>query len=268
MTIDKGLFSTVEIVAATIQLLAAGYIARTASKGCGTKGTPYGPGGVPEAKYLGCVYCLLQMAVHCIRGAERLDGMTDIRGLWYLDYLFQCPLILCDMMFALRMPRKLLVSGTCAAALVCAAGTFYLGDSGKYVPFGYGLVLLISLFTIVVNELKARFKQLPSRALGPLYVAMSIFFGMWPAFPIMWILGFKGAGVIGKDAYQMIHVFLDVCCKSVFGIALMRFRQVMEDTGTFYGYTIINEHYRKQVVDLAQTQVEKQAPAMAVSKDE
>ena len=70
---------------------------------------------------------------------------------------------------------------------------------------------------------------------------------MWPLFPIIYLLGPNSANVLDSLAFATIHAVLDVICKGVLALALLRVRGHMENAG-WYGYSLAVAQIRDRLV--------------------
>ena len=51
-----------------------------------------------------------------------------------------------------------------------------------------------------------------------------IFFLIWVLYPIFWLLGKNGAGIMSEELDHVISAVMDVIAKSAYGFALLYFR--------------------------------------------
>lgn len=73
------------------------------------------------------------------------------------------------------------------------------------------------------------------------------FFGMWPLFPIVFLLGPRSANVLDRPTFAAIHVVFDIVCKGVLSLALLRVRAFMETIG-WYGYSLSSKDIREKLI--------------------
>jgi len=180
-------------------------------------------------------------------------------------------------MFTLKIPGKLFAAGVTALALFVAANAYAADAPYQWVLFCIGLCLLALLFERLQAGVRGRLAELPRSAVSALYVAMVrigtpcrmqlvvrvastilaaflppalpqvAFFGMWPLFPMIFLIGPRGANLIGPLAFVIIHSVLDVVCKGVLALALLRVRSHMEGAG-WYPYALSVSDIRERLI--------------------
>ncbi|KAA0165539.1 hypothetical protein FNF27_00503 [Cafeteria roenbergensis] len=233
---------------ALLAMAAMAYV--TASRGFGMPFRGYGAAGAPEEKFIGVVYCTCQGSIHLMRGFQLMAPPS--RGLYlpdydYADFILLCPLIVLDILFTLKIPGKVVSAALTALSLFMAACAYATEAPYQWFLFALGLVFLIVLFARVQAGVRQRLSELPSAAVGAMYVAMVSFFGMWPLFPIVFLLGPRSANVLDRTSFAAIHVVFDIVCKGVLSLALLRVRAFMETIG-WYGYSLTSKDIRERLI--------------------
>lgn len=66
------------------------------------------------------------------------------------------------------------------------------------------------------------------KALLPLRLAVYTFFTIWIVFPLVWILGTQGLGLISDEVQEVLHCLCDIVAKSFYGFALARYRSYFD----------------------------------------
>ncbi len=182
-------------------------------------------------------------------------------------------------MFTLKIPGKVVSAALTALSLFMAACAYATEAPYQWFLFALGLVFLIVLFARVQAGVRQRLSELPSAAVGAMYVAMVrqalgpsllwpkehgifestpccvppphfmqvSFFGMWPLFPIVFLLGPRSANVLDRTSFAAIHVVFDIVCKGVLSLALLRVRAFMETLG-WYGYSLTSKDIRERLI--------------------
>ena len=80
--------------------------------------------------------------------------------------------IVLDILFTLKIPGKLVSAALTALSLFTAACAYASEPPNQWFLFGLGLALLIVLFARVQAGVRHRLSELPSAAVGAMYVAM------------------------------------------------------------------------------------------------
>nr|AHH02121.1 protein 107 [synthetic construct] len=155
----------------------------------------------------------------------------------YADYMLTCPLLVMDLLFQLRAPYKVTGAVLIFAVLFCGAITnFYPGKENQQAAlawFGMGVFYYcLSYFFLgyIVSRQYRRLEEMAmgteaKKALGPLRLAITVFFTIWVAFPAVWIVSDRGFNVIDASTAEVLHCIADLIAKSLYGFALARFRR-------------------------------------------
>ena len=85
------------------------------------------------------------------------------------------------------------------------------------------------------------------------------FFGMWPLFPIVFLLGPRSANILDRPTFAAIHVVFDIVCKGVLSLALLRVRAFMETIG-WYGYALTSKDIRERLISRLSEDVRSARP--------
>ena len=147
----------------------------------------------------------------------------------YADYALTCPMLIADLLCCLRAPYK--VTGALVVHALLLSGVIANFYFGRNFPMGgrgpaiawflfgtyWYLVAFIGL-TYIVKVQYTKLAQLAEntdakKALLPLRVAIVTIFSLWICYPIIWIIGDQGAGLISFSGVECIHAFCDIVAK-------------------------------------------------------
>ena len=178
----------------------------------------------------------------------------------YADYALTCPLLIMDLLFCLRAPFKISFALCIHVVLMCGVmANFYTGHNwerghGPAVAwFFFSSFWYCIAFVGLVIVIKSQYSKLArlaegsdaKKALLPLRVAIITILTLWIVYPIIWVLGDQGVGLIAFSGVECIHAFCDIVAKSVYGFTLARFK-------SYYDRKLC------QILDLCGEEVEKE----------
>jgi bacteriorhodopsin len=70
------------------------------------------------------------------------------------------------------------------------------------------------------------------KALLPLRIAIVTIFTLWICYPIVWIIGDQGIGLLSFSTVECIHAFCDIVAKSAYGFTLLLRQEAPSPTTT------------------------------------
>lgn len=154
---------------------------------------------------------------------------TEIR---YADYLTTCPLLVLDLLWNLDAPYKCTCAGLILVTIFTGVASCATQGTESDLWFVYGDIIFIIVYYItyvIVRERVEFFVQhaqtnMAIKAMYYIKFASACFFLIWIWFPLVWIVSPYCLGLIGIEVLDLIHMFLDVCAKSVYGVLLLWFR--------------------------------------------
>jgi bacteriorhodopsin len=160
------------------------------------------------------------------------DAALDIYWARYADWLFTTPLLLLDLALLAGADRNtiatlvgldvgMIVTGL-VGALVTASQTMRIAWWG--ISCGFFLVLLY----ILVSRLSAQAAQQSGDVASLFSTLRNVIILLWTAYPIVWIVGTEGLGLIGLYPETAAFMVLDVTAKVGFGFLLLRSRSVLD----------------------------------------
>lgn len=107
---------------------------------------------------------------------------------------------------------------------------------GAYAWFAFGCALYIWAYWLFLTLVKAQYERLQmmaaateaKKAFLPLRLAVYTFFTIWIVFPVIWVLGHQGLGLISDEVSEVMHCICDLVAKSFYGFALARYRSYFD----------------------------------------
>ncbi|MER7458157.1 bacteriorhodopsin [Micromonospora sp. NPDC126480] len=198
------------------------------------------PRGVPTVEYLvalavplwsGLWYTLLSL------GGGRADG-GDHTVYWarYADWAVSASLLLTALALTAthalphRHPRLLtaLVGANLAMILSGLLGDFAAEPWPRYLFFSLGALALLAIFAVIYGPLRAIARRQPT-ALYRAYREAALLLGvLWVGYPVFWLLGPSGVGLLGATTDTALFVLLSIASKVGWGaLDLARLRELV-----------------------------------------
>ena len=159
-------------------------------------------------------------------------GTLEIYYARYADWLFTTPLLLLDLALLAKVDRVSIGTLIGVDALMIVTGL--IGALSKTMLARYSWWLFSTICMIIVLYYLATSLRSAAKARGPevaktfntLTVLVLV---LWTLYPILWIVGTEGAGVVGLGVETLAFMVLDVTAKVGFGFVLLRSRAIMGD---------------------------------------
>ncbi len=147
----------------------------------------------------------------------------------YLDWLVTTPLLLLYIGLLAGASRRIIGSVVGLDVVVIALGmAASLTASGlRYVAFGIASVAFLGVLYLIYRPMTRAVRE-RDRGDAALFLKLRNVIGvLWLLYPIVWLAGPPGIGLMGIETTAVIVVYLDVLTKVVFGAI------VLNDRGTF-----------------------------------
>jgi bacteriorhodopsin len=158
----------------------------------------------------------------------------------YTDWLFTTPLLLVDLGLLAGADRNQLASlvgldvlmiGTGAIATLSTAGVL-LGPVGdRLIWWGVSTGFLLVLLYLLFGTLTERANRLPNEARSTFSTLRNLIVVIWLVYPVWWLLGTEGLGIIRLYPETAGFMVLDLVAKVGFGIILLSSREVLDAAG-------------------------------------
>lgn len=147
----------------------------------------------------------------------------------YADWLFTTPLLLLDLALLVDADRGTILALVGADGLMIGTGLIgaltqvyqyrFIWWAVSTVAMLYILYVLFFGFTTKANEMRQEVGS-TFRVLRNLTVVL------WSAYPVVWLVGSEGLGVVPLNLETLLFMVLDVSAKVGFGILLLRSRAI------------------------------------------
>jgi len=160
-------------------------------------------------------------------------GMLDIYYARYADWLFTTPLLLLDLALLAKVDRVTIGTLIGVDALMIVTGLVGALSETMLARYTWWLVSTIAMIVVLyflATSLRTAAKQRSEEVQKTFNTLTVLTLVLWTAYPILWILGTEGAGVVGLGVETLAFMVLDVSAKVGFGLILLRSRAILGDT--------------------------------------
>ena len=151
----------------------------------------------------------------------------------YADWLFTTPLLLLDLGLLAKASKQeiggliildafMIITGLVGA--LTKAFTF------RFVWWFISTVAMIFVLYFVFSILTARAQELDEDTRSTFMLLRNLVLIVWALYPVVWLLGTEGLGVVPLFGETALFMVLDVTAKVGFGFILLRSRAIMGDT--------------------------------------
>ena len=202
------------------------------------------PRGVPRGEYLVAMLIPIWSGLAYTAMALGL-GQTEIAGqttYWarYADWIVSTPLLVTALWMTASLEHKekpWLLLGALVAADVIMILCGLVGDlstgGARFIFFGIGVAALVALFGLVWGPLR-REAHAHNDALGSIFDKSAAYLAVfWIGYPLTWILGPSGVGLLSQPVDTALFVLLPIFSKvgfSVFDLGMLRRYQSGRET--------------------------------------
>jgi bacteriorhodopsin len=156
-------------------------------------------------------------------------GTVEIYWARYADWLFTTPLLLVDLGLLAGVDRETLFGAVAADAFMIVTGlvaALSRVQTYRYVWWGVSAFafLLVAYFLLVTLTDAAR--ERTAEIESTFRTLRSLTLGLWTIYPLWWLAGTEGAGLLPISVETLGFAVLDVLAKVGFGLLLLRSRAV------------------------------------------
>ena len=160
-------------------------------------------------------------------------GTLDIYWARYADWLFTTPLLLLDIGLLANASRTELGGLIIIDAFMIVTGL--VGALTKVFMFRFvwwfiSTVAMIAVLYFLFSVLTTRANQLDEDTQATFKTLRNLIIVLWTLYPILWIVGTEGAGVVGLFVETLGFMVLDVLAKVGFGFILLRSRAIVGES--------------------------------------
>ncbi|SNZ15842.1 bacteriorhodopsin [Natronoarchaeum philippinense] len=159
----------------------------------------------------------------------------------YTDWIFTTPLLLIDLGLLAGADRNtigtlvgldVLMIGTGAIATLTGDGGAFAAGAQRLIWWGVSTAFLVVLLYFLFGALSEQADALSAEAQSKFVQLRNLLTVLWAAYPVWWIVGTEGLGLIGLPAETAGFALLDLTAKAGFGYILLRSHAVLDEAGT------------------------------------
>ncbi|MFB6281333.1 MAG: bacteriorhodopsin [Haloferacaceae archaeon] len=154
----------------------------------------------------------------------------DIYWARYADWLFTTPLLLLDLGLLARASQVEIGALIAVDAFMIVTGL--VGALTKVYIFRFAWWTMSTIAMIVVlyylfSVLTARARELDDSTRSTFRVLRNLVLVLWSLYPVVWLIGTEGVGVVNLFTETLLFMILDVTAKVGFGFILLRSRAIV-----------------------------------------
>jgi bacteriorhodopsin len=160
-------------------------------------------------------------------------GTLDIYYARYADWLFTTPLLLLDLALLAKVDRATIGTLIGVDALMIVTGLVGALSKTMLARYTWWLVSTIAMIVVLyflATSLRSAAKKRSADVQSTFNTLTVLTLILWTAYPILWIIGTEGAGLVPLTVETLGFMVLDVSAKVGFGFILLRSRAVFGDT--------------------------------------
>jgi len=160
------------------------------------------------------------------------DQALDIYWARYADWLFTTPLLLLDLALLAGANRNTIATlvsldvGMIVTGLVGALVT--ASQAMRIAWWGISCGFFVVLLYVLVSRLSTQAAQRSGDVASLFGTLRNLVLLLWTAYPIVWIIGTEGLGLVPLNIETAAFMVLDVTAKVGFGFLLLRSRNVID----------------------------------------
>ncbi|MFC5133189.1 MULTISPECIES: bacteriorhodopsin [Haloferacaceae] len=170
-------------------------------------------------------------------------GGEEVPIYWarYTDWLFTTPLLLVDLGLLVGANRNQLASlvgldvlmiGTGAVATLSTSAAVLSAGGTRLVWWGVSTGFLLVLLYMLYGSLDEKASRLSGGAASTFSTLRTLIVVIWLVYPVWWILGTEGLGIVSLNIETAGFMVLDLVAKVGFGIILLSSREVLDAAGS------------------------------------
>ena len=148
----------------------------------------------------------------------------------YVDWFFTTPLLLLDLALLAGASKEAIV-WLIGLDLGMIATGFFAGVTSsdlRWVWFGVSALIFVWILWVLLAEVLKAAKQRPPEVRAKFQQLAILLAVVWSIYPILWIFGTEGLGIIGITPEVASFVIIDLIAKVGFGFLLLSNRKVLD----------------------------------------
>jgi bacteriorhodopsin len=167
-------------------------------------------------------------------------GVIDIYWARYADWLFTTPLLLLDLALlasASRVEISALIILDAFMIVTGLVGALTTQNAFRFVWWAISTLAMILVLYFLYSILTARANNLDEDRRSTFITLRNLTLVLWTLYPILWLVGTEGTGVVNLFVETLGFMILDVLAKVGFGLVLLRSRTITGESEQPVGTT-------------------------------
>ena len=174
--------------------------------------------------------------------APFFEGVDEKAVYWarYTDWILTTPLLIYDLALLagadtediaalVGLDVMMIVTGVIATLAIVPVDSIGFGiDAHRILWWGVSTGFMIVLLGFLFGGLSDKVSQLDSETKSTFNLLRILIVVLWSAYPVVWIIGSEGLGVVGLPVETAAFAALDLTAKIGFGIILLRSHSILE----------------------------------------
>ncbi|MDH5019759.1 bacteriorhodopsin [Halobacterium rubrum] len=151
----------------------------------------------------------------------------------YADWLFTTPLLLLDLALLVDADQGTILALVGADGIMI--GTGLVGALTKVYEFRFiwwaiSTAAMLYILYVLFFGFTAKAEQMRPEVASTFKVLRNVVLVLWSAYPIVWLVGSEGAGIVPLSIETLLFMVLDVSAKVGFGLILLRSRAIFGES--------------------------------------
>jgi len=166
-----------------------------------------------------------------LTGVELVDGtVLEIYWARYADWLFTTPLLLLDIALLAGADRNTIgaLIGLDAFMIITGlVGALSKVPTFRFVWWTISTIALIFILYFLYVNLGSAAAGKDADTQSTFNVLRNVILVLWSVYPVLWLVGTEGLGLVGLFGETLLFMVLDVSAKVGFGFILLRSRAIL-----------------------------------------
>ena len=159
--------------------------------------------------------------------------LLDIYWARYADWLFTTPLLLLDLALLVDADQGTILALVGADGIMI--GTGLVGALTKvyeyrFIWWAISTAAMLYILYVLFFGFTSKAEAMRDDVGSTFKVLRNLTVVLWSAYPVVWLVGTEGAGVIPLNIETLLFMVLDVSAKVGFGLILLRSRAIFGET--------------------------------------
>jgi bacteriorhodopsin len=152
----------------------------------------------------------------------------------YADWLFTTPLLLLDLALLVDADRGTILALVGADGLMI--GTGLIGALTKVYQFRFvwwavSTAAMLYILYVLFFGFTKKAGQMSGEVASTFRILRNVTVVLWSAYPVVWLVGSEGVGIVPLNVETLLFMILDVSAKVGFGLILLRSRAIFGESG-------------------------------------